>query len=56
MQGKNAIETTMAVPGDLCAVARVDEIQRDAVLHDSHDEDYYHLARPPSRSRCSASR
>lgn len=44
MQGKNAIETTMAVPGDLCAVARVDEIQRDAVLHDSHDEDYYHLA------------
>ena len=44
MQGKNAIETTMAVPGDLCAVARVDEIQRDAVLHDSHDEDFYHLA------------
>ena len=44
MQGKNAIETTMAVPGDLCAVARVDEIERDAVLHDSHDEDYYHLA------------
>ena len=44
MQGKNAVETTMAVPGDLCAVSRVDEIQRDAVLHDSHDEDFYHLA------------
>ncbi len=43
MQGRNAVETTRAVPGDLCAVARVDEIQRDAVLHDSHDEDYYHL-------------
>ena len=44
MQGKNAVETPFAVPGDLCAVARVDEIQRDAVLHDSHDEDLYHLA------------
>ncbi|CAM5372232.1 elongation factor G [Thauera mechernichensis] len=44
MHGRNAIETTLAVPGDLCAVARVDELQRDAVLHDSHDEDYYHLA------------
>ncbi|WEN43242.1 Elongation factor G-like protein [Thauera sp. GDN1] len=44
MQGKNAVETTLAVPGDLCAVARVDEIQRDSVLHDSHDEDFYHLA------------
>ena len=44
MQGKNAVETPLAVPGDLCAVARVDEIQRDAVLHDSHDEDFYHLA------------
>lgn len=32
-----------AIPGDLCAVARVDEIERDAVLHDSHDEDNFHL-------------
>ena len=44
MQGKNTVETALAVPGDLCAVARVDELTRDAVLHDSHDEDYYHLA------------
>ena len=44
MQGKNTVETQLAVPGDLCAVARVDELTRDAVLHDSHDEDYYHLA------------
>ncbi len=56
MQGKNTVETALAVPGDLCAVARVDELTRDAVLHDSHDEDYYHLAPPPGRSRCSASR
>lgn len=47
MQGRNAVETPLAVPGDLCAVARVDEVQRDAVLHDSHDEDYYHLAPTP---------
>ncbi|MBS0553809.1 MAG: elongation factor G, partial [Proteobacteria bacterium] len=46
MQGRNAIETPLGVPGDLCAVARVDEIHRDAVLHDSHDEDYFHLAAP----------
>ncbi len=47
MQGKNAVEAPIGVPGDLCAVARVDEIQRDAVLHDSHDEDYFHLAPVP---------
>src|SRR5690606_16028720 len=32
-----------AVPGDICAVAKVDEVHFDAVLHDSHDEDQYHL-------------
>jgi elongation factor G len=47
LQGRNQIETARAVPGDICAVARVDEIHRDAVLHDSHDEDYHHLAPPP---------
>jgi len=47
MQGRNAVETTRAVPGDLCAVSRVDEITRDAVLHDSHDEDFFHLAPTP---------
>lgn len=43
LQGRNTTETAIGVPGDLCAVARVEEIQRDAVLHDSHEEDYYHL-------------
>ena len=32
-----------AIPGDICAVAKVDELHFDAVLHDSHDEDHYHL-------------
>jgi hypothetical protein len=30
-------------PGDICAVAKIDELHFDAVLHDSHDEDHHHL-------------
>jgi len=26
-----------------CALAKIDELHLDAVLHDSHDEDQYHL-------------
>ena len=29
--------------GDIAAVAKIDEIHFDAVLHDSHDEDHIHL-------------
>ncbi len=43
LQGKDQEEINEAVPGDICAVARVDEIHFDAVLHDSHDEDHHHL-------------
>jgi len=32
-----------AVPGDICAIPRVEEAHYDAVLHDSHDEDHFHL-------------
>ena len=46
LQGKNQVETPIGVPGDICAVARVDEIHPGAVLHDSHDEDYFHLVPP----------
>ena len=31
------------VPGDIGAVAKVEEIEFDSVLHDSHDEDHIHL-------------
>ena len=41
--GKDHVETTSAIPGDICAVAKVDELHFDAVLHDSHDEDQFHL-------------
>lgn len=43
LQGKQHDEVDTGVPGDICAVAKVDEIHFDAVLHGSHDEDYYHL-------------
>nr|MDQ2694038.1 elongation factor G [Pseudomonadota bacterium] len=41
--GKEHPEVDAAIPGDICAVAKVDEIHLDAVLHDSHDEDHIHL-------------
>ena len=43
LQGNKHSELDSAVPGDICAVAKVEEIHYDAVLHDSHDEDNYHL-------------
>jgi elongation factor G len=51
MQGKDHSEVPQAVPGDICAVAKLDELHFDAVLHDSHDEDNFHLksmAYPPA--------
>src|SRR5579863_5625030 len=41
--GKETTEVSGAVSGDICAIAKVDELHLDAVLHDSHDEDQYHL-------------
>jgi len=43
VKGKDLVEVPDGVPGDICAVAKVDEIQFDSVLHDSHDEDHIHL-------------
>jgi elongation factor G len=39
LQGKDTVEVAQLVPGDIGAVAKVDEIVFDCVLHDSHDED-----------------
>jgi elongation factor G len=44
LKGKEHIEVGQAVPGDIAAVAKVDELHFDAILHDSHDEDHIHLA------------
>ena len=43
LQGGKSVETDRAVPGDIVAVAKVDEIVFDCVLHDSHDEDHIHM-------------
>ncbi len=43
IQGKDYVETDALVPGDLGAVTKVEEIEFDRVLHDSHDEDHIRL-------------
>jgi elongation factor G len=45
--GKTTSEVPMAVPGDICALAKLDELNFDVVLHDNHDEDELHLAPLP---------
>ena len=44
LQGKELVEVPSAVPGDICAVAKVDEIHFDAVLHDAAEDEHIHLA------------
>ena len=43
LQGKEYEEVEALLPGDIGAVAKVDDIEFDCVLHDSHDEDHIHL-------------
>ncbi len=43
LQGKQQLEIDQGIPGDICAIAKVDAIYFDAVLHDSHDEDQIHI-------------
>jgi elongation factor G len=39
LQGKDTVEVPELLPGDIGAVAKVEDIIFDSVLHDSHDED-----------------
>ena len=43
INGSDLKKVDVGVPGDICAIPRVDEAHYDAVLHDSHDEDHFHL-------------
>ena len=43
LQGKEHVEVTRALPGDICALAKVDELQFDSVLHDAPEDDHIHL-------------
>jgi elongation factor G len=42
-RGKDRVEIDVAVPGDIVAIPKIEELFFDAVLHDSHDEDHHHL-------------
>ena len=39
LQGKESIDVDALFPGEIGAIAKVEEIEFDSVLHDSHDED-----------------
>ncbi len=43
LQGKDHVEVPSAGPGDIVAVAKVDDIAFDAVLHDAAGDDHIHL-------------
>ena len=45
LRGKTQTEVQEAIPGDICAVARIEEIQFNQVLHDSVEDAHVH-ARP----------
>jgi elongation factor G len=44
LQGKDHVEVSRVLPGDIAAVAKVDDIHFDAVLHDAAEDDRVHLA------------
>ena len=44
LQGKEHVEVARALPGDIAAVAKIDEMHYDAVLHDAAEDDHIHLA------------
>jgi elongation factor G len=50
LNGGEHIRADAGLPGDICAIPRVDEAFYDAVLHNSHDEDHLHL-KPPRLPR-----
>ncbi|MBU1190272.1 MAG: elongation factor G [Gammaproteobacteria bacterium] len=47
LQGNKQIEVDSGIPGDICAVAKIEELHFDAVLHDSHEEDFLHMTPLP---------
>jgi elongation factor G len=42
LRGKTQIEVNEAIPGDICAIAKVDDIQFDQILHDSPEDAHLH--------------
>lgn len=46
LQGKKTVEVDAAGPGDIIAVTRIENLDFNDVLHDSHDEDHLHVRLP----------
>jgi elongation factor G len=46
VHGKQLCEVEHGIPGDICAIPKVEELHWDSVIHDSHDEDHVHLRLP----------
>lgn len=44
LQGQRHVEIDHALPGDLCALAKLEEPHFDAVLHDAPEDEHLHLA------------
>jgi len=42
LKGKNQVEVSEALPGDICAIAKIDDIQFDHILHDSASDAHIH--------------
>ena len=45
LQGKDHVEIDAGVPGDICAVAKIDEVVYDAMMHASQDDEGLSLAK-----------
>jgi elongation factor G len=43
LNGGELVPANVGIPGDICAIPRVDAALYDAVLHSSHDEDHIYL-------------
>jgi elongation factor G len=43
LQGKDHVEVQKALPGDIVAVAKIEDLHYDAVLHDAAEDDHIHL-------------
>ncbi|MBV8603901.1 MAG: elongation factor G [Pelomonas sp.] len=44
LQGGRHIEVERALPGELCAISKVEDLHRDAVLHDAPEDEHIVLA------------
>ena len=42
LRGKTQLEVHEAIPGDICAIAKIDDIQFDHILHDSAEDAHVH--------------